>query len=135
MHYTISTVHKATDQPHFYLQSHGEHAGRPLKNPIPNSFQVITTTIADRDMLYWTCMILKRSRKFWIILRGSVIPFIALYETKKVLHTGIEIAQRDPDQFLQLVTALKAIDQHIEKNKQLNLHLEELSLSMTSHYR
>lgn len=135
MKYELYSKPRITSLPHFFIQSHGEHAGRALRDPIPNSFTCISNTPEERELLYWTCEALYRSRKFWMIQRGSVIPFIALYEAKKVLAAGISVTLANRAQFEKTTTALQAIDKHIENNLKQNAQLKEISQALLSLWR
>ena len=70
----------------FYIQSHGLHAGRPLKEPIPNSWEIQT----DVKNAFEICFMLYNSRFLKTFLRGSVIPFLSLHEYKKIIHPLLE---------------------------------------------
>lgn len=65
----------------FYIQSHGLHAGRPLKKPIRNCFAVWTKTPNAYEIC--TCLWIAKKYEYFII--GSVIPFIRLFEIKELL--------------------------------------------------
>ena len=65
----------------FYVQSVGKNAGRPLKNPIPNSWEIITDRKIDFQILY----IVFESRILESFWRGSVITFISLADYKNII--------------------------------------------------
>lgn len=66
----------------FYIQSHGNHAGRPLLKPIPNCFAIYT----DRNFAFEIVFALYAAKRFEVLIVGSVIPFVRLYEVKKLLN-------------------------------------------------
>lgn len=135
MKYSISSVHKNTDKPHYYIQSHGNNAGQPLRKPIPNSFQVICESPEDVELMFYTTKMLFVSRSFWILLRGSVIPFIALYECKKTLKQGLEVTLRSRKQFQKLSSAMNQIEARVAANLEQNKQLKDLELSLLQNYR
>lgn len=65
----------------FYIQSHGLHAGRPLKEPIPNSWEMDTET----QYAFEICFMVYNSKILDNYIRGSVIPFLALHEYRKII--------------------------------------------------
>ncbi len=65
----------------FYIQSHGNHAGRPLKEPIANCFSVWSDNDHAFEIVY--CLYSAKVFEFYII--GSVIPFVRIYEIKPLL--------------------------------------------------
>lgn len=66
----------------FYIQSHGLHAGRPLRKSIPNSFSVYS----DEEFAFEIVEGLFIAGKFKNLILGSVIPFIRISETQKMLN-------------------------------------------------
>jgi len=80
---------KTYNQPHFFIQNKGLHSGRALNNPIPNCFVVTTETDEQRESLFYLCLSLKEGRYFNYYIKGSVIPFITIDDTRKVLNTAI----------------------------------------------
>ncbi len=65
----------------FYIQSHGLNAGKPLKVPIPNSWEIDT----DNENAFEICFVVFNSKILNIHLRGSVIPFLCLHDYKKII--------------------------------------------------
>jgi hypothetical protein len=133
--YTIRSKPHITDKPHFFIQSHGHHAGRPLKEPIPNSF---TIELEDSELLhtaFYTCKMLYQSKALYPIQRGSVIPFIALHEYKKIFARAIATTMKDTIKFAHIGSALDKIETKIKLNLQINKTLRELEMAMLAQYR
>ena len=65
----------------FYIQSHGNNAGRPLKKPIRNCFAVFT----DKKNAFEIVNCLFISKAFEYYITGSVIPFVRIIEIRKFL--------------------------------------------------
>lgn len=135
LQYTIKSKPVITSKPHFFIQSHGLHAGRPLRDPIPNCFTVILENDQLVHTAFYTCKMLYQSRSFERIIRGSVIPFIALYECKKVYAEGVATTMKNPIRFTQISSALDKIETKIKLNLQENKTLLELELSLLAEYR
>ena len=69
-------------KPHFFVLSKGLNSGKPSTEPFTNSFVLVFQTEAQKEDIFWIAMSLWKS-KFWMpFLRGSVIPFLSLYEFK-----------------------------------------------------
>ena len=66
----------------FYIQSHGLHAGRPLKKPIPNSWEMDT----ENKNAFEICFMVYNSKFLKNYLRGYVIPFLSLHVYKKIIQ-------------------------------------------------
>ena len=85
------------EKPHFFILSKGLNSGnkihqhqknnikaliKPDHEPFTNSFVLVFQTEAQKEDIFWIAMSLWKS-KFWMpFLRGSVIPFLSLYEFK-----------------------------------------------------
>lgn len=105
----------------FFIQSHGYHAGRPLREPIPNSWQIETQNPQGFEI----CYMLYNSRHLKNLIRGSVIPFIALHEYKKILKPLLENPKQDHPETQKKLHALSLIDKAIqEQQKKLATYTE-----------
>lgn len=82
----VTYPNKLTKKPDFFIQTKGEHSGRPLRTPIKNCVAVYS----DIPNLFEIVFILFRGRKFEPVLRGSVIPFITVADLKRVILEGLE---------------------------------------------
>lgn len=83
-------VGRTYSNPHFFVLNKGLNSGKPLENPCPNCFVIITTTKAERESLYYLCLALKVGQFFAYYLKGSVIPFIGISDARKVIHTALQ---------------------------------------------
>lgn len=63
MQLLIKTYHPKHTYPHhhFFILSKGNNAGKPLDQPCPNCFVVITNCPSEKQRLYWLC--------FWAVAR------------------------------------------------------------------
>ena len=67
---------------HFFIQSHGLHAGRPLKKPIPNCFAVWT----NKENAFEIVFSLYKAKAFDYYITGTVIPFVRKFEIIRLLQ-------------------------------------------------
>jgi hypothetical protein len=133
--YTIKSKPHDSKLPKFFVQSHGHHAGRPLKEPIPNSFTILLEQPENLHIAFYTCKMLYQSNALYPIQRGSVIPFISLHEYKKVFAAALRTTMQDPIKFAHVSSALDLIEQKIKKNLEENNALKEMEMLLLSRYR
>ena len=108
----------------FYIQTKGLHAGRPLKNAIPNCVAVETDVENAFEIVYalWV------AKKFVPYIGGSVVPFIRIADLKKVVLNGFEAVTDN-----KLTSKIEKIDSAIENmEKQLEL-LKQMRFSLANH--
>lgn len=133
--YTLS-AHKAVPRElSIYIQSHGNHAGRPLRQPIPNCFTLTVRNTADLEKMWWLCVMLYRGNAYFPIIRGSVIPFITKNECRDVLDHGMNRVNQKPQSFTKAIKVLTAIDSYLELEKKRSKTMHELQLSLLSAFR
>jgi len=70
----------------FYILSKGNGAGKPNLTPWVNCFAVHCTRPEELDFYFWLCYALYQTGRFKQHLRGSVIPFLSIHDTRKVLY-------------------------------------------------
>lgn len=77
---------KPLPQFHYFIQCKGNHSGKPLRQPIPNCF--VASCCNQEELDYWTAITnaLFLSKRFELLIIGSVIPFIRLRETEQLLE-------------------------------------------------
>ena|ERR1700712_1849544 len=80
--YSENSANKKAD---FYIQSHGFHAGRPLKIPKRNCFAVKS----DNPNAYEIVFCLFKGRAFKNLIIGSVIPFIRKREIEVIIKEAV----------------------------------------------
>jgi len=124
LQYEIKThkVNREYEQPHFFILNKGLNSGKPLRNPCPNCFVLITETEEQRETLFYICLSLKIRRCFEYYLKGSVIPFICIIDTRKVFHIALQDFQEK--QWNQKIQKLKII---IDYESNLKLQLKTIS--------
>jgi hypothetical protein len=107
----------------FYIQAKGLHSGRPLKNPIPNSFAVTTDIKNAYEIVYS----LWKAKSFYYFIGGSVVPFIRITDVKKIVFAAINKADNYNKKQLE---QLNKIDLHIDNlNKQIEL-LKQMQIGL-----
>jgi hypothetical protein len=113
------TIYK---QPHLFLLNKGMNSGKPQKEPFTNSFVIIFEKEEDFDTIDLTAYALWKT-KFWHqFLRGSVIPFLSLYDIRKEFSIKVNQEVKDHKEHLKNVQALKLLEQSEKRfNENLNL--------------
>ena len=114
--------HQPTEQkPNFYIQSKGEHSGRPLKNPIPNCFSVYT----ESEHLYSLVYALYIGGKFKPHIGGSVVPFIRLDDAKQIIKQNLSFYSNT-----HLFSKIESIDTLKENIRKQLILLDQLQRSL-----
>lgn len=128
----IKTYNGATAEPKenetvFFVQSHGFNAGRPLKNPIPNCWEVRTERSADFEILY----IIFESKILTPFFRGSVIPFIALSEYRNIISPILKNAIHENRIINAHYLQIRKIEQQQENQTKIQNLMKELKKSLS----
>ena len=128
--YQIKThkLNREYNQPHYFLLSKGLNSGRPMDKPCPNCFVVTTETEEMRESLFYLSLSLKEGRYFSYYLRGSVILFITIDDTRKVLNTAIR--NYEQQQWELKVQKLKQITKFEENLKNQLTVVAQLKLAL-----
>ena len=109
-------------QPHLFILNKGMNSGKPQKEPFTNSFVIIFENEDDFDTINLTAYALWKT-KFWHqFLRGSVIPFLSLYDIRKEFSIKVNQEVKDHKEHIKNVQALKLLEQSEKRfNENLNL--------------
>lgn len=94
----------------FFILSKGENAGKPGLMPWQNSFSVLCNNQESFDFYFWLMYGLYKADKFKPRLRGSVIPFVNLNDTKDVLKEVVPGIVPNWMQFQKLLNALDLLE-------------------------
>jgi hypothetical protein len=86
--------------PRFFILNKGWNSGKPLDEPCTNCFVCICETEECKHTLYWITFTLWQAKHYHLVLRGSVIPFLPIYEAKKLMMKGFEKVQDNTHDFL-----------------------------------
>ena len=123
------------EKPHFFILSKGLNSGKPDHEPFTNSFVLVFQTEAQKEDIFWIAMSLWKS-KFWMpFLRGSVIPFLSLYEFKKEFNPKATRLMKEHELHLRNIQALKLLQEQ-ENHHHKNIHLiNELKNAIMMRYR
>jgi len=113
-----------------YIQSHGHHAGRPLRDPIANCFTLTCYNKKDLEHMWWTCEMLYRSNNYHTIIRGSVIPFITKNECRHMLDHALARIKQKPESFTKAIAVLTAIDTYLDLDKKRTKTLQDLQRNL-----
>jgi hypothetical protein len=137
MNFIVKTHKKDTiyNKPHFFVLNKGMNSGKPQNEPFTNSFVLVFQTEAQKEDIFWIAMSLWKS-KFWVpFLRGSVIPFLSLYEFKKEFNTKATRLMREHELHHKNIQTLKLLQEQ-ENHHKKNIHLiNELRNAILMRYR
>ncbi|OAD46018.1 DUF6943 family protein [Polaribacter atrinae] len=128
--YEIKThkIGRTYSKPHFYILNKGLNSGKPMNEPCPNCFIVLIETNEQRESLYYLCLSLQIGQYFNYYIKGSVIPFITIGDTRKVLDTALQNYKEDNWQ--SRVEKLKKITTYEENLKQQIKTIGQLKLAL-----
>ncbi|UGS19852.1 DUF6943 family protein [Flavobacterium cyclinae] len=123
------------DKPHFFVLSKGLNSGKPQNEPFTNSFVLVFQTEEQKENIFYVALSLWKT-KFWHpFLKGSVIPFITLYDFKKEFNPKAARMMREHEQHLKHIQALKLLQEQ-ENHHHKNIHLiNELKNAIMMRYR
>ena len=110
----------------FYIQSHGLHAGRPLKEPIPNSWEMDT----EIKNAFEICFMVYNSKTLKLYMQGSIIPFLRLEEYKKIIKPLFESPVLQEDITLKKLKTLQLLDLAIQKQEDTRKYYNELKTAI-----
>lgn len=114
------------NEPHFYILSKGNNSGKPLSEPCPNCFVLITKTEEERQFFYSLCFGLWRAKSFEYFLKGSVISFITIGDCKQAINEGLELADKDIEGFKKSVRTLQILEQKEKQYKETLLLINDV---------
>ena len=119
---------RSYNKPHFFILNKGLNSGKPLEQPCPNCFVICTQTNQERNSLYYLCLSLKVGKYFAYYLKGSVIPFICISDTKKVINTALQ--NYEQQQWQSKVEQLKKITAFEANLKQQLSTISKLKIAL-----
>lgn len=108
------TYTKSEDRPALWIQCKGDNSGKPLQEYMINSFSVWT----DDPDAYGKLFALWHSHKYHPLIRGSVVPFISINETRSLISEHFPLIERHCP---KRVTSISQIEEAIKlKHKQIH---------------
>lgn len=96
----------------YYAQSHGNNAGRPLRDPIANCFAMIAKNEEQREYYYQMTSALHLAGRFKPYLVGSCVPFIRKHDLRHVIESGAQLigkSKKPTSKTLKMVTAIEEV--------------------------
>ncbi len=114
--------------PHFFILNKGLNSGKPMNQPCPNCFVITTQSNEFRESLYYLCLSLKIGKYFAYYLKGSVIPFICITDTRAVIKNALQ--NYEQMQWESKVEKLKKITAFEENLKQQLLTISQLKIAL-----
>ncbi len=100
------------NQNHFFILSKGDNAGKPLHEPCPNCFVLISRNIQEKEYYYWLCYGLWVGGFFRPFLSGSVISFLRIIELNQIIHQTNSKIELTRDAFLKSIKILNKLTAH-----------------------
>lgn len=125
-------IGRTYSQPHFFILNKGLNSGKPLSNPCPNCFVVITTTEADKNTLFHLSMMLQIGGFYAYYLKGSVIPFISVDDCRYTLKKGVKSSHNISDQMQKHIKAVEVIN---KKEKELQNVINKMAVLKVAYIR
>lgn len=128
--YEIKThqVGRTYSAPHFFILNKGLNSGKPMDGPCPNCFVLTTQSQEQREQLFYLCLSLKIGKYFAYYLKGSVIPFICITDTKAVLKNAMQ--NYESQQWKLKVEKLKKITAFEENLQQQLVAISKLKIAL-----
>lgn len=128
----IRTHSGATAEPRagehvFFIQSHGFNAGRPLKKPIRNCWEVRTDRRADFEILY----IVYESKILMPFIGGSVIPFLRLDDYRKITAPILQNAIHENRIINAHYLQIRKIEEQMQQQDKIKKLMQELKKSLS----
>ncbi|AEH02713.1 hypothetical protein Lacal_2875 [Lacinutrix sp. 5H-3-7-4] len=125
-------IGKTYSNPHFFILNKGLNSGKPLSNPCPNCFVVITKTETDKNTLFHLSMMLQIGGFYAYYLRGSVIPFISVDDCRNTLKKGLKTTLNQNDQMQKHIKAVEVIS---KKEKELQNVIDKMAVLKVAYIR
>ena len=122
-------------KPHFFVLSKGLNSAKPDNDPFTNSFVLVFQTEEQKENIFYVALSLWKTKFWYPYLKGSVIPFLTLYDFKKEFNPKATRIMREHEQHLKHIQALKLLqEQENQHNKNIHL-INELKNVIMMRYR
>lgn len=125
-------IGRTYSNPHFFILNKGLNSGKPLSNPCPNCFVVITKTETDKNTLFYLSMMLQIGGFYAYYLKGSVIPFISVDDCRNTLKKGLKSTSNINDQLQKHIKAVEVIS---KKEKELQNVIDKMAVLKVAYIR
>jgi hypothetical protein len=122
------TMGRRYEEPHFFMLNKGNNAGKPLKEACPNCFVVCTSELNHLNKLYWLTYSLWKTKRYEVLLKGSVIPFLTIDEAKKLLlHSSKNLEVSRVEKVVEALRQVEALERQQRAKEKL---FQELKTSL-----
>lgn len=111
----------------FFIQSHGYNAGRPLKNPIRNCWEVRTERSADFEIMY----IVFESKILIPFIGGSVIPFLRLEDYRNIIAPILKNAIHENRIINAHYLQIRKIEEQMQQQEKIKMLMLEMKKSLS----
>lgn len=115
----------------FYILSKGDNAGQPNLSPWVNSFAVQCSSREVFDFYFWLSYSLWQTGRFRPLLRGSVIPFLSVSDTRQLLCDVAETIYphwQSLQNVIEALNKLKTVREHLAQCIIANEKLQQMLL-------
>lgn len=120
-------IPKKENEIKFYIQNKGNYSGRPLKNPIPNCWEVVTERSTDFEILY----IVFESRILEPFIGGSVIPYLRLSDYKKIIEPILKNAIHENRIINEHYLQIRKIEENLSNQEKVKSLMKELKKAVS----
>ena len=118
--------------PHFFILNKGLNSGKPLSNPCPNCFVVITKNEEAKNTLFHLSMMLQIGGFYAYYLKGSVIPFISIDDCRNTLKKG---SKQNKNSGFELQKQINLVSVISKKEKELQNVIDKMSVLKVAYIR
>jgi len=125
-------IGRTYSNPHFFILNKGLNSGKPLTNPCPNCFVVITKTETEKNTLFHLSMMLQIGGFYAYYLKGSVIQFISVDDCRNTLKKGLKYTLSTTDQMQKHIKAVEVIS---KKEKELQNVIDKMAVLKVAYIR
>ena len=125
-------IGRTYSNPHFFILNKGLNSGKPLSNPCPNCFVVITKMETEKNTLFHLSMMLQIGGFYAYYLKGSVIPFISVDDCRNTLKKGLKSTSNIKDQMQKHIKAVEVIS---KKEKELQNVIDKMAVLKVAYIR
>ena len=118
--------------PHFFILNKGLNSGKPLSNPCPNCFVVITKTETEKNTLFHLSMMLQIGGFYAYYLKGSVVLFISIDDCRNTLIKGLKQNKNSGFELQKQINLVSVIS---KKEKELQNVIDKMSVLKVAYIR
>ena len=112
-----------------YILNRGWNSGKPMDKPCPNCFVCICESEDSKHSLYWISYTLWQAKQFHLLLKGSVIPFLSIYDAKKIYLKSFATVEANTVDFLTGINLVRKLEENRKVAERQMVLLEQLKIT------